>query len=236
VIKISKFFKNCTINFVIFLCIISVLAVCVNFDYASAVSVESYEAIYRGNINNKNVSLMINVYWGDEYVLDMLNILNQNGAKATFFVGGCWASAHLNTLQKIIEGGHELANHGYYHKDHKTISQQRNYEEIKYTHDLILQLVGVDMTLFMPPSGSFGLTTLQVAKGLNYKTIMWSKDTIDWRDKDENLIFSRATKNMQNGDLILMHPTQCTLNALQNIVTAYQNAGYNLVTVTENLE
>ena len=64
---------------------------------------------------------------------------------------------------------------------------------------------------------------------------MWSKDTIDWRDHNTNLIFSRATKNMQNGDLILMHPTENTKDALKDIIKAYQNAGFSVVTVSENI-
>lgn len=69
--------------------------------------------------------------------------------------------------------------------------------EIGLTHEIIKQLLGYEMTLFAPPSGSYGQNTLKVAQDMGYKTIMWSKDTIDWRDQDENLIYSRATKNAQ---------------------------------------
>ena len=65
---------------------------------------------------------------------------------------------------------------------------------------------------------------------------MWSKDTIDWRDQDEDLIYKRATKNLQNGDLILMHPTKATLKSLQNIITKIQTEGYNLTTVSQNIQ
>ena len=64
---------------------------------------------------------------------------------------------------------------------------------------------------------------------------MCTKATIDWRDKDVNLITTRATKNMQNGDLILMHPTECTYKALENIIDAYQNAGFTLTTVSNTI-
>ena len=87
----------------------------------------------------------------------------------------------------------------------------------------------------MPPSGSYGLQTLEAAEFLGYTTIMWSKDTIDWRDKDSNLIYKRATKNMQNGDIILMHPTECTKLALSDIILEYQKNGFSLVTVSQNI-
>ena len=89
------------------------------------------------------------------------------------------------------------------------------------------------MTLFAPPSGSYSKTTLEVCSSLNYKTIMWSKDTIDWRDSDINLIVKRATKNVTNGDLILMHPKSHTLNALDQIIKIYEEKNLQLVTVSQ---
>ena len=74
------------------------------------------------------------------------------------------------------------------------------------------------MNLIAPPSGAYNTTTVNVAKSLNYKTIMWPRDTIDWRDKDENLVFTRAINKINGGDLILMHPTAHTLKALPRIL------------------
>ncbi len=191
------------------------------------------QAYYSGNTQKNNVSLMINVYWGTEYIEPMLEVLKNENVKTTFFVGGTWASSNSEVLKKIFDDGHEIANHGYYHKDHKYLSDERNQEEIYITHKLVKELIGVDMTLFAPPSGSYNTQTLLIASNLGYKTIMWTKDTIDWRDKDSNLAFTRATKNAKNGDLILMHPTAHTLEALPKIIKFYKENGFNLTTVSE---
>ncbi len=193
------------------------------------------EAVYRGNAEKNNVSLMINVYWGTEFIEPMLEVLKNEEVKTTFFVGGTWANSNTEILQKIVEDGHEIANHGYYHKDHKYLSDERNQEEIYITHKLIKELVNVEMNLFAPPSGSYNAKTLEIANNLGYKTIMWTKDTIDWRDKDSSLAFSRATKNPKNGDLILMHPTAHTLKALPEIIKFYKEKGFNLTTVSETI-
>ena len=99
----------------------------------------------------------------------------------------------------------------------------------------MLQTTGIEMNLFAPPSGAYSSATLTAADTLGYKTVMWSKDTIDWRDKDSWLIFNRATKNISNGDLVLMHPTKDTLKALDDIITEIMSKGLMLVTVSENL-
>ena len=138
-------------------------------------------------------------------------------------------------LKQMLERGHELGNHGYVHKDQDKISAQANYDEINQTHQIVKSLVDYEMNLFAPPSGAYNQTTLDIAEQLGYKTIMWTKDTIDWRDKDANLIYERATKNASNGDLILMHPTEKTLEALPNIISFYKEAGYKLTTVSETI-
>ena len=88
------------------------------------------DAIYNGNRNNSNVSLMFNVYENTEIVNSIIDTLNAYSAKATFFVGGCWADDNENTLKRIVSEGHELANHGYFHKDHKKLSYEVNRQEI----------------------------------------------------------------------------------------------------------
>lgn len=232
-IKKNTYLSICT-NVIIAVCIFSVFNMCFNVD-ATVVSSTGYTAIYRGNTETKNASLMINVYWGTEYIEPMLEILKEKGVKTTFFVGGYWVAQNEELLKKIVNEGHEIANHGYYHKDQGELGLERNTEEISMNHQLVRATCGVEMNLFAPPSGSYNTSTLEAAEKLGYKTIMWSKDTIDWRDKDSSLIYSRATKNMQNGDLILMHPTKCTYEALAGIIDAYQNAGFTLTTVTETI-
>ena len=88
------------------------------------------------------------------------------------------------------------------------------------------------MTLFAPPSGAFSVTTLKVAEKLGYRSIMWSKDTIDWRDNDVNLIVKRATA-VDSGDFILMHPKAHTLKALPTILQFYFEKGISTNTVDE---
>ena len=89
--------------------------------------------------------------------------------------------------------------------------------------------------MFAPPSGSVNTSVVKTAMELGYKTIMWTHDTIDWRDKDEGLIFNRATKNITGGDLILMHPTLHTKNCLEKIIKTLKNNGLELTTVSNVL-
>lgn len=194
---------------------------------------ESYAPYYSGDGSREQVGLMFNVYEGTEVVNGILDVLKESNAKATFFVGGCWADDNTETLRRIVAEGHELGNHGYFHKNHKALNSIDNQAEIQHCHEVVKALTGVDMSLFAPPSGAFSVETLKVAESLNYKTILWTNDTIDWRDSDQNLIFSRATKNAANGTLILMHPKAHTLQVLPKIIKYYQEKGMACVTVSQ---
>ncbi|MCI9031116.1 MAG: polysaccharide deacetylase family protein [Clostridia bacterium] len=229
----ERTFRHIVVNAVIAALVVSVAVAGIVLNN-KAVSVNEPAPLYRGTSDTK-VSLMINVYWGTEYIEPMLDILKRKGVKTTFFVGGMWVAENDALLKKIYDEGHEIGNHGYYHKDSKKLSDERCAQEISVTHKLVSEIVGVEMDLFAPPSGSYGSSTVNVAEKLGYRTILWSLDTIDWRDKDAELIYSRATKKIRGGDLVLMHPTEKTVDALERIIDEISAKGLTVSTVSEVL-
>jgi peptidoglycan/xylan/chitin deacetylase (PgdA/CDA1 family) len=64
---------------------------------------------------------------------------------------------------------------------------------------------------------------------------MWTRDTIDWRDHDTEKIYSRATNKMAGGDLILMHPTKNTVEALDRIISYAKANNLVISKVSETL-
>lgn len=189
---------------------------------------------YAGNRESAYVSPMFNVYWGTEYIVPILDTLDEFGVKTTFFIGGSWADDHAETLREIVRRGHELGNHGYFHKDPDKLSYEQNREEIRLCGELVEMLTGQKMSLFAPPSGAYSDAAVDAAEDLGYKVILWSKDSIDWRDHDEALIFDRAS-GAQGGDLVLMHPTKETAAALPSILQHYKDSGLQAVPVSVNI-
>ena len=222
-------------NAILLLLVIIVGAVCffpLGITTAGKVSDRVY---YSGSKESGRVSLMFNVYGGADYIPSILDALDAFGVKATFFIGGCWADDHTETHRAIVSRGHELGNHGYFHKDQDKLSLSANKEEIVRCHDLEKALAGVEMQLFAPPSGAYSENTVNAAEALGYKVVMWSKDTIDWRDHDQTLIYSRATENAESGDLVLMHPTKETAAALPSVLAYYKENDLLQSKVSETL-
>lgn len=222
-------------NILIVAMLLSLIMFVFNINGNYVFSYNNPKVIYSGNSDSKKVSFMINVYWGNECIDDILCILKENEVKTTFFVGGSWAVKYPEILKKIYANGHEIANHGYFHKDQDKLSYQQNYDEIKKCHEVIKSIIDVDMNLFAPPSGAFNKSTLEACENLGYKAIMWTYDTIDWRDKDADLIYKRATKDLKGGNLILSHPTEHTLKALPKILKFYKDNGFTATTVSDTL-
>lgn len=228
--------RKTIISNIIIISILILLVVFTNVSYVTTYSSTNNIVVYHGNKESNNASLMVNVYWGNEYISQMLKIFKDNNIITTFFIGGTWANKYPDLLQEIANHGHEIANHGFFHKDGKTLNYKDNYDEINTTHELIKSIINVEMNLFAPPSGSFGDNTISACKNLGYTPIMWTYDTIDWRDQDCTLILKRTTKKIEGGNLILMHPTKATVGALQNIIDAYNNAGINITTVSNTIK
>lgn len=202
---------------------------------AAAVSYENDVLYYCGDENSANVSLTFNVYEGTDNVLKILDILDEYNAKATFFIGGAWADDNIDAVREIYARGHELGSHGYFHKDHSKMSKAANTEEIRPSVKLLEMIIGQKINLFAPPSGAFSENTINACAEMNLKVIMWSRDTIDWRDKDVKLLVGRATNNLKAGEIILLHPKAQTVKALPEILNYIREHGLNAVTVSQNI-
>lgn len=202
---------------------------------AVTVSDSGENVYYSGNTDKNSVSLMFNVYQNTDYVYEILDILDDYGAKATFFIGGCWADDNVDCVRAIYSRGHEIASHGYFHKDHSQLSYDGNLEEISTSVKLLKMICNTEVSLFAPPSGSFNDYTVNACLSLGLKLIMWSRDTIDWRDSDVNLIVSRATEGLKSGEFILMHPTESTVAALPEILQYIGESGLTACTVSYSI-
>lgn len=195
------------------------------------------EPIRNGDTSLNKMAFTCNVDWGSEYIPKLLDILDNSNIKITFFVSGKWAQKNPELLKMMFERGHEIGNHGYSHKMHSKIEKQANYEEIKKTEDSIYEVIGIRTKLFAPPSGDYNQTTIAVASEMGYKTILWSIDTIDWRDgSTSSIIIDRVMKKSHKGAILLMHPKKATIEALPAIIEKITGKGIQIGTVSYLLE
>lgn len=214
------------------ICAVITATALVGFYGGSAATLAEGDNVYYRAESENSVCLMFNVYQHTENVQKIVRILDKYGAKATFFMGGCWADDNTDCVREVFASGHEIASHGYFHRDHAKLSYEANLSEISTSVRLLKALCNCDVKLFAPPSGAYGEYTVNACRELGLNLVMWSRDTIDWRDRDERLIYKRATEGLEAGEFILMHPEDATVNILPDILKYINDAGFSCNTVS----
>ncbi|MGO4276111.1 hypothetical protein AB4Z22_40845, partial [Paenibacillus sp. TAF58] len=76
---------------------------------------------------------------------------------------------------------------------------------------------------------------VQVASEYNLQTVLWTFDTVDWKNPGPDRILQRLSTSVEPGSLILMHPTTSSKDALSGMIRIIKNKGLIIGTVTELL-
>ncbi|RST60723.1 polysaccharide deacetylase family protein [Siminovitchia terrae] len=192
--------------------------------------------IYRAHPDKPMVSFMINVAWGNEYLPKMLTTLKKNNVQATFFLEGRWVKENPDLAKMISADGHEIGNHSYSHPKMETLGDAKTREELLKTNEIIEATTGEKPVWFGPPSGGFRDHTILIANELDMKTVMWTVDTIDWQKPSPETIIDRVMTKVSPGSMILMHPTDSTAKALDQLINQIRDKNLRIGTVTKLMD
>lgn len=191
--------------------------------------------IYSVETDKKQIALTFNCAWGDETTDGILDILVKNNIKCTFFIVGEFAEKYPESVRKIYNAGHEIANHSMHHTDPVTQQFSEIAADIDACNALLKSITGVsEIKLYRAPSGSYDNKTVEAAESLGMKCIQWDVDSIDWKNPSAETIVSRVCNKSKNGSVVLFHSgKENTLEALGEIIRRLKKDGYEFVTVGE---
>ncbi len=166
------------------------------------------------------------------YTAHLLDVLDQYGAKATFFLIGSKVSSQANVVRNIQARGHQLGNHSWSHPELPKLPVDQIAGEIDRTNDAIKQATGVTPAILRPPYGAVNGAVLEQLRLRGMSSILWSVDTRDWADRNSDIVCSRAVAGARPGAIILMHDIhQTSVGAVPCILSALKQQGYSFVTV-----
>jgi len=176
----------------------------------------------------------------EPYTEQILNVLNKNQVKATFFVLGGNAKAYPNLIKEIMSQGHELGNHTMSHDKMKGKSVETMAKDIQAV-DTILRNQGYQKDI--PFRAPFGITSdnLKAAlQRLNKEHVLFNFLPQDWTKISAEQIYNNVMKEMKPGLIITLHDgghrRENTVKATQMLITTLKQQGYRFVTVSELLE
>ncbi|OON92723.1 MAG: hypothetical protein ATN33_00675 [Epulopiscium sp. Nele67-Bin001] len=194
--------------------------------------------IYSVNTKTKQASLTFDVAWGDEDLQLILDILDANEVKATFFIVGDWAEQFPQHVKTIAEKGHDIANHSYKHPHVNKLTKEEVKEDIMKAHKVIKDLIDYDMDLYRAPYGEYNNTVVEAANECGYYIVQWDVDSLDWKEYGKQPLIDKVLKhkNLTFGSIILLHTgTDYTKEALDEIIKGLKVKGYELVPMSEML-
>ncbi|MFI6604438.1 polysaccharide deacetylase family protein [Nonomuraea sp. NPDC050536] len=168
------------------------------------------------------------------YTARLLDILQEFDARATFFTLGANASTDPAILRRMSREGHLVANHSWAHRDLTKLSSSKIADTLGRTRDTITSAIGQTPTLVRPPYGGVNADVRTTARRLGVALVNWDVDTLDWRDRDPEVIARRAVHGAHRGAIILLHDIQrTTVDAVPDILNKLRGKGYAFVTVPE---
>lgn len=190
------------------------------------------------NTSEKEIALSFDDGPNREYTPQVLSILAQYGASATFFVIGKNIQGNEALLKQIDSDGHSIGNHSYTHSffmDFKSVQGFRN--ELNQTAESVFKIIGKRMKLFRPP---YGVTTPNLAKAsteLNYSIIGWSIRSFDTTAASAQIITRRVQAQIKPGAIILFHDkSDKTIQVLKQTFNFAKENGYKIVSVEQLLK
>lgn len=204
--------------------------------FSVALSSERLLPIYCVETEKPQIAISFDAAWGADDTDTLLQILEENDVKTTFFMCGYWVDKYPEEVKKIAEAGHDLGNHSATHPHMSQLSKEQIKEELITTGNKIEELTGVKSELFRPPFGEYTNDVISAAEECGYYTIQWDVDSLDWKEYGAQEEISKVLnhKKLGNGSIILFHnDAKYTPQALDSIIKGLKEKGYEIVPISE---
>ncbi|HYR23069.1 MAG TPA: polysaccharide deacetylase family protein [Chthoniobacterales bacterium] len=173
----------------------------------------------------------------------VLDILKAANVKAAFFLVGVNAEKYPGLVRRIVNEGHEIGNHTYYHPNLALAWPEHVRLELNATQLLLETITGRSTTLFRPPyaadtqpSQMSELMPLQIAQELSYLVVLENIDPQDWAKPGADIILQRVKQQRRDGSIILLHDgggdRSQTVTALPRILDWLHTRGDTIVSLS----
>jgi len=199
---------------------------------ATADELKKYDAYYIGDNKEKVIYLTFDAGYENGYTSSILDSLKKHKVHVTFFLVGNYIITSPDLVQRMVEEGHNVANHTFSHPNMSCISSTEAFrKELEDLEAVFKDATGQEMTkYYRPPQGKYSKENLKMAKELGYKTFFWSLAYVDWyNDKQptKEAAFKKLLGRIHPGAIVLLHSTSKTNSEiLDELLTKWEEMGY----------
>jgi peptidoglycan/xylan/chitin deacetylase (PgdA/CDA1 family) len=178
----------------------------------------------------------------EPFTSDVLDVLRDQGIRATFFLVGENARRYPELVRRIQHEGHAIGNHSWSHRSFSDLSPAGIRDEIERTDRLLRSITGERPWLLRPPYGSAPASLVGgrgVAAATRHLVVNWSVDVRDWSTRSPLRVAVGALRAVGPGSIVLLHDgggeRAHTVTATRWMVGHLAREGYELVTLPELL-
>ncbi|KAI3481203.1 hypothetical protein L1887_56520 [Cichorium endivia] len=122
------------------------------------------------------------------YTPTLLQYLNQNNLKSTFFVVGSRVISRPQMLQTEFQQGHQISVHTWSHHALTTLTNEQIVAELGWSKEVIRSVIGVTPNTMRPPYGDIDDRVRAISLQMGLTPIIWTTppggnpyDTNDWK-------------------------------------------------------
>ena len=179
------------------------------------------------------------------YAPMILDVLAEEGVRATFGMTGPWAEQNPDLILRIVNEGHQIMNHTWSHRSFTgrsapgalPLSAAERQEELIRTENVVREIAGVEMRpYFRPPYGDYDDSVLRDTAEIGYSVnVMWTVDSLGWNGLSAAQINDRVLSGATPGGNILLHVGASSQDgpALPEMIRLLREEGYGFATVEE---
>lgn len=223
---------------IISLVLLGVIALMIGiFAVINAVSASAEDIkhpIYCVERGDNKIALTFDCAWGNSNTDELLEILKNANAKATFFVTGEFCDNYPEDVKKFYEAGHSVQNHSDLHPHVKGMNINDLIADTKECSRKIKMITGEEPLLYRAPYGEYDNNVMTTVEGMGLKVIQWNADSIDWEDPDPYTIHNRILSKTSSGSILLFHnDLENTTEALPQLLTELLQKGFEFTAVED---
>jgi peptidoglycan/xylan/chitin deacetylase (PgdA/CDA1 family) len=176
----------------------------------------------------------------------ILDILADEGVRASFGLTGRWAEQNPDLVERIAREGHIFINHSYSHASWTGVSDGSDglpYEEraweVAATEEILGGLTGHEAKpYFRSPYGDWNASVQADLHSFGYYfNFLWSMDSLGWAGASPEEIWQRSMDGLEPGAIFIYHvgSTSEDAAALRDIIHGARERGYGFTTVDRHL-
>ncbi len=193
---------------------------------------KKYNAYFMGP-DEKVIYLTYDEGSNDTYLPEIVDVLDKNNVKATFFLCRNYMLMNKDLIKKMVDNGHLIGNHTFHHYEMPKLANRADFDkyiyEIRGVEETYKEITGKTMEkIYREPKGEWSYRSLKIVSDLGYKSFFYSADYLDYADDvSKEVALQKMLDRYHNGAIYLFHPkNKGNLEALDDFIKKMKELGY----------